>query len=193
MFSRRFIFCGAARTSAQRRRRRDRFGVRRHRATVRQSAIETVSSFGRLARPIGIFLALLVFFLLIGFLKAIFLQMDYVFPKFGDRELGLRARSGNSPTSTPSSSFFWCRWSAHSLKALPPIAWSLSAAPFARQAFSSWRCRRPGLWPRRTARSANGSDTAISGCKEHSSLLYHGGALSDRVLDRRSVLFAARL
>ena len=35
------------------------------------------------------FSRLLVFFLLIGFLKAIFLQMDYVFPKFGDRELGL--------------------------------------------------------------------------------------------------------
>ena len=34
------------------------------------------------------------FFLLIGFLKAIFLQMDYVFPKFGDRELGLHAPVG---------------------------------------------------------------------------------------------------
>jgi MFS family permease len=31
---------------------------------------------------------------LIGFLKAIFLQMDYVFPKFGDRELGLHAPVG---------------------------------------------------------------------------------------------------
>ena len=40
------------------------------------------------------FYRLLVFFLLIGFLKAIFLQMDYVFPKFGDRELGLHAPVG---------------------------------------------------------------------------------------------------
>ena len=31
---------------------------------------------------------------LIGFLKAIFLQMDYVFPKFGDRVLGLGAPVG---------------------------------------------------------------------------------------------------
>ena len=40
------------------------------------------------------FFRILVFFLLIGFLKAIFLQMDYVFPKFGDRELGLHAPVG---------------------------------------------------------------------------------------------------
>ena len=37
---------------------------------------------------------LLAFFLFIGFLKAIFLQMDYVFPKFGDRELGPHAPVG---------------------------------------------------------------------------------------------------
>ena len=37
---------------------------------------------------------LLAFFLFIGFLKAIFLQMDYVFPKFGDREMGLHAPVG---------------------------------------------------------------------------------------------------
>jgi len=36
----------------------------------------------------------IVFFLFIGFLKAIFLQMDYVFPKWGIRELGLYAPVG---------------------------------------------------------------------------------------------------
>src|SRR5437879_12609765 len=36
----------------------------------------------------------LFFFLFVGFLKAIFLLMDYVFPKFGDRELGLHAPVG---------------------------------------------------------------------------------------------------
>jgi MFS family permease len=61
--------------------------------TVRQSALETARLFHRLLGQSG-FYRLLVFFLFIGFLKAIFLQMDYVFPKFGDRELGLHAPVG---------------------------------------------------------------------------------------------------
>ncbi|HKP03459.1 MAG TPA: MFS transporter [Chthoniobacterales bacterium] len=61
--------------------------------TVRQSAVETVQLFKRLAGQ-SAFARILFFFLLIGFLKAIFLQMDYVFPKFGDRELGARAPVG---------------------------------------------------------------------------------------------------
>ena len=62
-------------------------------ATVRESARETIDLFKRLLGQ-SAFFRLLVFFLLIGFLKAIFLQMDYVFPKFGDRELGLNAPVG---------------------------------------------------------------------------------------------------
>jgi MFS family permease len=61
--------------------------------TVRQSALDTGRLFHRLLSQSG-FYRLLVFFLFIGFLKAIFLQMDYVFPKFGDRELGLHAPVG---------------------------------------------------------------------------------------------------
>jgi MFS family permease len=61
--------------------------------TVRQSVEDTVALFRRLLGQSG-FYRLLVFFLFIGFLKAIFLQMDYVFPKFGDRELGLHAPVG---------------------------------------------------------------------------------------------------
>ena len=61
--------------------------------TVRQSATETVQLFGRLIGQPA-FKRILVFFLLIGFLKAIFLQMDYVFPKFGDRVLGMGAPVG---------------------------------------------------------------------------------------------------
>src|SRR6266704_5453276 len=61
--------------------------------TVRQSAIDTAHLFRRLIGQSG-FYRLLVFFLFIGFLKAIFLQMDYVFPKFGDREMGLHAPVG---------------------------------------------------------------------------------------------------
>ena len=61
--------------------------------TVRQSALDTVRLFCRLLSQ-SAFFRLLVFFLLIGFLKAIFLQMDYVFPKFGDRELGIHAPVG---------------------------------------------------------------------------------------------------
>lgn len=62
-------------------------------STVRQSAVETVQLFKRLASQ-SAFARVLFFFLLIGFLKAIFLQMDYVFPKFGDRILGVRAPVG---------------------------------------------------------------------------------------------------
>ncbi len=61
--------------------------------TVRQSATETVALFRRLVGQ-SAFARIIAFFLLIGFLKAIFLQMDYVFPKFGDRELGLHAPVG---------------------------------------------------------------------------------------------------
>jgi MFS family permease len=61
--------------------------------TVRQSAADTVQLFKRLVGQ-SAFARILVFFLLIGFLKAIFLQMDYVFPKFGDRVLGLNAPVG---------------------------------------------------------------------------------------------------
>src|SRR5207253_728760 len=62
-------------------------------ATVRRSANDTAALFRRLIGQSG-FYRLLVFFLFIGFLKAIFLQMDYVFPKFGDREMGLHAPVG---------------------------------------------------------------------------------------------------
>src|SRR5205823_8966599 len=61
--------------------------------TVRKSANETAALFRRLVGQSG-FYRLLAFFLFIGFLKAIFLQMDYVFPKFGDREMGLHAPVG---------------------------------------------------------------------------------------------------
>jgi MFS family permease len=61
--------------------------------TVRQSATDTIALFHRLMQQSG-FYRLLVFFIFIGFLKALFLQMDYVFPKFGDREMGLHAPVG---------------------------------------------------------------------------------------------------
>jgi hypothetical protein len=61
--------------------------------SIRTGAADTINLFRRLLGQ-SAFFRLLVFFLLIGFLKAIFLQMDYVFPKFGDRELGLHAPVG---------------------------------------------------------------------------------------------------
>jgi MFS family permease len=67
--------------------------ARRIAETVRQSAADTIRLFKRLVGQ-SAFARILVFFLLIGFLKAIFLQMDYVFPKFGDRVLGLHAPVG---------------------------------------------------------------------------------------------------
>ena len=61
--------------------------------TVQKGSNDTAALFRRLIGQSG-FYRLLVFFLFIGFLKAIFLQMDYVFPKFGDREMGLHAPVG---------------------------------------------------------------------------------------------------
>jgi MFS family permease len=61
--------------------------------TVRRSAADTLILFQRLINQSG-FYRLLLFFLFIGFLKAIFLQMDYVFPKFGDRVMGFHAPVG---------------------------------------------------------------------------------------------------
>jgi len=61
--------------------------------TVRKSAIATAQLFRRLIGQ-SAFYRLLAFFLFVGFLKAIFLQMDYVFPKWGIRELGLNAPVG---------------------------------------------------------------------------------------------------
>jgi MFS family permease len=61
--------------------------------TVRDSALDTVRLFRRLLSQSG-FYRLLAFLLLIGFLKLIVMQMDYVFPKFGIRELGNGAPIG---------------------------------------------------------------------------------------------------
>jgi MFS family permease len=61
--------------------------------TVRKSAVATAHLFRRLIGQ-SAFYRLLAFFLFIGFLKAIFLQMDYVFPKWGIRELGYNAPVG---------------------------------------------------------------------------------------------------
>jgi hypothetical protein len=61
--------------------------------TVRKSTIDSAHLFRRLIGQSG-FYRLLLFFVFIGFLKAIFLQMDYVFPKFGIRELGANAPVG---------------------------------------------------------------------------------------------------
>ena len=61
--------------------------------TVRDSARDTAKLFGGLLRQAG-FYRLLAFLMLISFLKLIFMQMDYVFPKFGIRELGEGAPVG---------------------------------------------------------------------------------------------------
>jgi len=55
--------------------------------TGRDSARDTVQLFKRLLGQ-SVFYRFLAFFVLIGFLKLIYVQMDYVFPKFAIRELG---------------------------------------------------------------------------------------------------------
>lgn len=62
-------------------------------SSVRQSARETFRIFGALSKEDGFF-RLLLFLLLIAFLKLIMMQMYYVFPEFGIRELGEGAPVG---------------------------------------------------------------------------------------------------
>jgi len=62
--------------------------------TVRDSASETARLFAGLLRQNG-FYRLLTFLMLIAFLKLIFMQMYYVYPKFGIRELGDGAPVGH--------------------------------------------------------------------------------------------------
>jgi MFS family permease len=57
------------------------------RLTVRDSVRETIQLFAGLLRQSG-FYRLLGFLVLVAFLKLIFIQMYYVYPKFGLRELG---------------------------------------------------------------------------------------------------------
>ena len=54
---------------------------------VRDSARESVRLFAGLLRQAGVY-RLLAFLILIAFLKLILMQMYYVYPKFGIRELG---------------------------------------------------------------------------------------------------------
>ncbi|MEI6195377.1 MAG: MFS transporter [Verrucomicrobiota bacterium] len=61
--------------------------------SVQDSANETVRIFGELFKQTA-FYRLLVFLMLIAFLKLIFMQMYYVFPEFGIRELGEGAPVG---------------------------------------------------------------------------------------------------
>jgi len=61
--------------------------------TIRDSAQNTVRLFGELFKQTG-FYRLLVFLMLIAFLKLIFMQMYYVFPEFGIRVLGEGAPVG---------------------------------------------------------------------------------------------------
>lgn len=61
--------------------------------TVRDSVRDTIKLFAGLLQQTG-FYRLLAFLMLIAFLKLIFMQIDYVYPKFGIRELGPGAPVG---------------------------------------------------------------------------------------------------
>ncbi|HOX57341.1 MAG TPA: MFS transporter [Candidatus Paceibacterota bacterium] len=60
---------------------------------VRDTALESVRLFRKLFQQAGVY-RLLAFLILIAFLKLIFMQMYYVYPKFGIRELGNGAPVG---------------------------------------------------------------------------------------------------
>ena len=62
--------------------------------TVRHAAQGTIELFGKLLQQAG-FYRLLAFLMLIAFLKLIFMQMYYVYPTFGIRELGPGAKVGS--------------------------------------------------------------------------------------------------
>src|SRR5580658_10047780 len=63
------------------------------RLTIVDTAKTTIALFGRLLQQVG-FYRLLAFLMLIAFLKLILMQMYYVYPTFGIRELGAGAPVG---------------------------------------------------------------------------------------------------
>ncbi len=63
------------------------------RLTIRDAGRQTIQLFGKLLQQAG-FYRLLAFLMLIAFLKLIFMQMYYVYPSFGIRELGAGAPVG---------------------------------------------------------------------------------------------------
>ena len=159
--------------------------------TVRQSAIAAAQLFRRLIGQSG-FYRLLLFFVFIGFLKAIFLQMDYVFPKFGIRELGANAPVGKLSAINaiviilPRAD---CRRTDAKVCGLSNGSdrWSHlrrgsihHGAANRMVCVGCQRCVRPMAWARLPW---------IAG--KPSSLLRHVRAVSDRLLDRRSLLFTA--
>lgn len=73
--------------------------------TVRNSARETVRLFAGLIGQSG-FYRLLTFLMLIAFLKLIFMQMYYVYPKWGIRELGDGAPVGRLWAINPTIAIF---------------------------------------------------------------------------------------
>jgi hypothetical protein len=159
-------------------------------ATVRKSAIDTAQLFRRLIGQ-SAFYRLLAFFLFIGFLKAIFLQMDYVFPKWGIRELGLNAPVGKLSAINAIIIIF-----------LVPIVGALT------QKFAAYRMVVIGgaicaagvfimALPTQWFQLAADSDRTVAGMAiwPHGIFtpLHHGCAVSDRLLGRRSVLLATSL
>ena len=161
--------------------------------TVRRSATESARLFGRLIGQSG-FYRLLLFFLFIGFLKAIFLQMDYVFPKFGIRELGVNAPVGKLSAIN-----------AIVIIMLVPFVGALT------QKFAAYRmvviggviCSAgvfimalPTEWFQAAANGVFGQwlGHAYLGLQGKSSpLLRHVGAVSHCFLDRRSLLLTTRV
>ena len=131
---------------------------------VRDGAMESVRLFVELFGQPGVY-RLLAFLLLIAFLKLIFMQIYYVYPKFGIRELGDGAPVGRL-------------WDINSilivfLRAIggrPDAAVSrLPDGDFGRRDLrrrrcSSWPCRRPGSSRWRMACRATGWDTGIWAC-----------------------------
>ena len=89
--------------------------------TVRQSAVETGQLFKRLAGQ-SAFARILLFFLMIGFLKAIFRWITF-FPNSATGKWARMPRWASSPTSTPSSLFSWFLSSARLPSAFRLISW----------------------------------------------------------------------
>jgi hypothetical protein len=141
-----------------------------------------------------VFYRLLLFFVFIGFLKAIFLQMDYVFPKFAIRELGLQAAVGkiSNINAIMIILFVWIvgaltqKYAAYRMVVIGGVICRCGVFIMA----------LPPEWFQPAAESGIGQwigHSYLGSQGKHSPVLHHVSAVSDRLLHWRNVLFATCL
>ena len=161
--------------------------------TVRQSALETIALFRRLVGQQRVFIAARV--LSVHWVsESAFLADGLRLSEIRRPRDGLARTGGETGRINAIDHHFPCaRRRALSLSESRRIAWSLSAALFARPAFSSWRFPPTGSCGRRMVRSVTARSRLPAIDRPIHPYYVMSAHLPGDFLHRRSLLFAARL